>query len=326
MNAVRVRQVVAIITLALFGIVLGAALIVLSMTIDLFPDNRFSKDKFVQYGLSDLIVTNTGDNETTGLPSRTIEFKFATANSGQSNDGGLAILGSELEKQVKEEPAIYSIQGVGEGKNFSFQSVSPSDYIDDTYSDAYSTFNSLADRTSSGVKFNSEVDGNGHRLVTVSAETSSATGGSVLRSVWNNLVESMSINDNTTYRMDLTTEKSSVHAMFSTDEEVIAVTSIDPAVWENINSFTGGSTSSTAASPYGIDRVDLFISGVPGDNQTTLALTVPKGTTKTPFVKTFQEKAYADPKVALPFAITTTLTVAGEPTPFHIEYPTNRTW
>jgi hypothetical protein len=289
----------------------------------------------MQYNLANLKVEENPSDDITGLTARLVTFSFtdtaATVDREIASTEGLAVLGDVIEQQIKQQPAIYNIEAKGaELKDtlFSFKSVSPSDYMDDTYRNAYTSFATIANnRTFSKVNVTSDVTGSGERLVSIDATTiSSTTSGTMLESQWEALVKDLPITPLTTYKVTLHTEEagSSVTGTFSSQEEMDVLLNVDVLVWDNLVAYTTKSRNSD--SQYNAVRGILYLSPLTNSNQTTIALTVTTGTNKGTYGTVFHDLAVADPDVALPYGITTTLTVDGEEIPFHVEYPSNREW
>jgi hypothetical protein len=337
-SAKRIRQIVGTTVVGVAGLGLAAGMLVWANTTELFPPTTFQPGEFAALGLQDLTVQTDDTVATTGLPSRTIEFMF-NQEAGSSTDplsnGSLDTLGDAVEDAVEYEPALYNIRGGGLDGNlkFTFNSVSPSDYVDGTYEDAFAAFQRVADADRGTTDFTSTVDNTGHRLVTVVVDTGSrSNSGGVLRSSWNNLVNDFPVNENITYKVVMKSGNVfSAEGVFTTEEEKDALATSDESIWNNIGIFIPQTTSNTDAdnippSVFGVTTGKLVLSPISGSNKTTIVLTAPEGTDKAAFVSVFREKASQDPKVVFPSAVTTTFVVDGEATPFHVEYPSNREW
>jgi len=334
MRAAQRRRAVFVVILGFVAVAMGGLILFVSFTADLIPNNRFNADNYVQYGLQQVKITANDENTATGLPAKTITFKFGDSTiSGRNalDSGGLEILGENIEKEIDKSPAIYNIEGSGTKEsnfNFTFHSVSPSDYKDRTYLNAYNAFTRLGDSTNIGaLTYDSTVDEQtGRRIVNISETGNNITGSDVLGNNWQNLLSVLPTDSNTTYNVTFNTgENVTVHGTFSTKAEREALMNVDSAVWKNAAGYVGIS-GYTSSSVYKIQRADVYLSPVKGSNQTTLALTIPKGTDRGTFLSTFQSKASQDPDLDYNSAMTTTLTVDGDKTPFNIIYPSNRDW
>jgi len=340
-SAKRIRQIAGTTVVGVAGLGLAAGMLVWANNTDLFPPTTFQPAEFAALGLDNLKVQNDEPGNAvvaTGLPSRTIEFEFNKDTNSSANplsNEGLSLLGDTVEDAVEYEPALYNIQGGGlNGQlKFTFDSVSPSDYVDGTYEDAFSAFQRVAGDSGTGTDFTSTVDNTGQRLVTIVIETGSrSTTGGVLRSSWNNIINKLPINENITYKVVMKAGNTfSSEGVFTTKAEKDALATSEESIWNNIGIFIPQTTSSTdmeniPPSTFGVTAGKLILSPVSGSNKTTIALTAPEGTDKAAFVSKFREKASQDPKILFPAPVTTTFTVDGEASPFHVEYPSNREW
>lgn len=325
----KTKQAFVVTGLGIVAVAMGIVILLWAFTLEIFPTNNFRSDNYVPYGLQGLQLETTDREVATGLPSSDVVFKFADtngANSAALGEGGLSVLGTNIQKEIQEEPHIYNVRGtsVDDRYAFDFESVSPSDYVDDTYQNAYSSFNDLASGVGySSLKYSSNIDASGHRIVTIEMESSNNGGGEVLASAWDSIIKSLPVIENTSYKVTLKTDGGvTVEGAFSTEDEKNAVATPDVAIWGNSTAYMGRFGTST----YSVEKTTVYLSGAAGTNQNTIALTVPAGTDKGTFTNDFKEKSSADPDIATPSAFTTTLTVDGEQTPFHIEYPSNRIW
>jgi hypothetical protein len=334
MRAAQRRRAVFVVILGFVAVAMAGLILFVSFTADLIPNNRFNADNYVQYGLQQVKITANDKNTATGLPAKTITFKFGdSTGSGESalDGGGLEILGENVEKEIDKSPAIYNIEGSGtqdSNYSFTFRSVSPSDYKDRTYLNAYSAFTNIGNSTNVGsLTYDSTVDEQtGRRIVNVSEVDNGISTGDMLGNNWQNLIEALPVDSNTTYNVTFNTgQNATVHGTFSTKAERDALQNVDSVVWKNTAGYLGIS-GYQPDSVYKIKSADVYLSPVKDSNQTTLALTVPKGTDKGTFLSAFQSKAPQDPDLSYNAAITTTLTVEGEKTPFNIIYPSNRDW
>lgn len=325
----KTKQAFVVTGLGIVAVAMGIAILLWAFTLEIFPTNNFRSDNYVPYGLQGLQLETTDREVATGLPSSDVVFKFGSADGSTSaslDEGGLSVLGTNIQKEIQEEPHIYNVRGasVDDKYSFDFESVSPSDYMDDTYQNAYSSFTDLASGISyTSLGYSSNVDASGHRIVTIKIISNNNGGSEVLGSAWDNTVKSLPVIENTSYKVILTTEGGiTVEGAFSTEDEKNAVATPDATIWNNATSYMGRFGTST----YSVQKTNIYLSGAAGTNQNTIALTVPAGTDKGTFTNDFKEKSSADPDVVTPSAFTTTLTVDGEQTPFHIEYPSNRIW
>jgi hypothetical protein len=299
----KTKQAFVVTGLGIVAVAMGVAILLWAFTLEIFPTNNFRSDNYVPYGLQGLQLETTDREVATGLPSSDVVFKFADTNGSTSaalGEGGLSVLGTNIQKEIQEEPHIYNVRGasVDDQYAFDFESVSPSDYMDDTYQNAYSSFNDLASGVGySSLKYSSNIDASGHRIVTIEMVSSN--------------------------KVTLKTDGGvTVEGAFSTEDEKNAIATPDAAIWGNSTAYMGRFGTST----YSVEKTTVYLSGAAGTNQNTISLTVPAGTDKGTFTNDFKEKSTADPDIATPSAFTTTLTVDGEQTPFHIEYPSNRIW
>lgn len=328
------KHILVVILTGILAVAMAAAIMALVRTMEFFPDNRFDSEMFVQYDLTGLKVQGSTESVITGLPAHLITFTFADTDGSYDQDAastqGLSILGDAVEQQIEQQPAIYNIEAKSDGLKdvlFDFTSVSPSDYMDDTYRNAYTAFAGIANnRSFSKIHFSSNVAGSGQRLVVIDATTTtSTTSGSMLESQWDTLVKDLPVTPLTTYKVTLNTENgSSATGTFTSQEELDALLNIDVLVWNNLIAYIPEGRNS--GSQYNVVSGTLYLSPLAGSNQTTIALTVAEGTDKATYGTTFRDLAIADPDVALPYGVTTTLTVQGEESPFHVEYPSNRDW
>jgi hypothetical protein len=335
MRAAQRRRAVFVVILGFAAVAMAGLILFVSFTADLIPNNRFNADNYVQYGLQQVKITANDENTATGLPAKTITFKFGDSGESYGKDaldsGGLEILGENVEKEIDRSPAIYNIEGSGTKEtnlNFNFRSVSPSDYKDRTYLNAYSAFTRIGESTNvASLSYDSAVDEQtGRRIVNVVEKGTSITGDDVLGNNWQNLLEALPTDSNTTYNVTFDTgENLTVNGTFSTKQERNALMNVDSTVWKNAAGYVGIS-GYDSSSVYNVKKADLYLSPVKDSNQTTLALTISKGIDKGTFLNSFQTRAAEDPDLSYVSAMTTTLTVDGEKTPFNIIYPSNRDW
>lgn len=328
--SVRKKEYFTLIGMTLVAILIAAGVLLWGATASLFNPNSINGENYIPYNMQNLVVQT--DTTTQGLPGYNISFEYKDSDNKQPENvtaQGFSLLGETLDNLITKEPAVYNIVGTpadAASTSFEFTSSSPSDYTNDVYTKAYSSFIRVTDAgEAKSVQYKSEVQSNGERFVTVKIRLPDSNSSQfAFQNTWSQTLQALPVTDLTTYQVMVTAgDKATVSSAFTTNEEKTALSNIDSNLWATFEAYSDAKGAYNTK--FNIQDVTLNLSPV-GNNQTTLALTVTPPADRAAFLAEFSGVASQDPKVAWVTAATTTFTAVEELTPFFIQYPSNREW